>query len=381
MESKEEKETRPAGDEGKKQTGKPPVKTGKTSSKKSTNSQNSAVVAGVSHASGSKNKTGADGHQNKELDLVLKAIAKIDRKVDDNAKLIQKQGVQMDYLANPGDGDGNVNDEYYHDYHDGQEELDYEQDVENEGYENEEPPQKKRKADDSVSDMPPSAGGSRFTVALSKYKKSKETVEDSIKEDIAKLANESFSQSIDKDQLKALIDSVHRPENCTALTEVRVNELIWNLLSAQTRAFDEKLQIVQSCMAKTGVIMARMLHMIDSDERLSFIDKTLDAGAEGLTLLGQAYHLLCIRRREMMKPDVDWRYTHLCSANVAHTSFLFGDDVQEEIKKIGDTNKVANTVRGNRQYNTRGRARGRPLHRGMGYNPYTGCPRKKGTDF
>ena len=50
-----------------------------------------------------------------------------------------------------------------------------------------------------------------------------------------------------------------------------------------------------------------------------------------------------------------------------HTSWLFGDNLQEEVRKIGDANKVANTVRGDRQYSIRGRARGRFPTRGSGY--------------
>ena len=69
---------------------------------------------------------------------------------------------------------------------------------------------------------------------------------------------------------------------------------------------DDKLQIVQTGVAKAGVAMACMLHMVGSPLRLQFIDKTINTDIEGITCLGQAYHLLCLRRRELMKPDRDW---------------------------------------------------------------------------
>ncbi len=102
------------------------------------------------------------------------------------------------------------------------------------------------------------------------------------------------------------------------------------------KSFNEKLQLIQTSLVKAGVTLVNMIHMIDSPGRLSLIDKMIDTGNDSLILLGMAYHLLCLRCHEFMKPDVDWCYGHLCSTNIQHSSLLFGDNVEEEIKKIGD---------------------------------------------
>ena len=58
-----------------------------------------------------------------------------------------------------------------------------------------------------------------------------------------------------------------------------------------------------------------------------------------------AYHLLCLHRQDLHKPNVDWHYANFCSANIKHTALAYGDDVQGESKNISDDSKYSNTIR------------------------------------
>ncbi len=382
--------SRPDGDEKREKSGQAKLAAAEKQaphdkSKKNTKKVQNSTTTSVNEKTHASTSKGTDGHQrksipSKDLDIILNAISKVQRKVEENSSNIRKQQEAMDSWY-----EYDCNDEHEEEQFDPNiGDVNIENDGENEpstsasaagSSENDAPPPKKQKVGDDETSACPGTGNSkpdsRFAAALAKYKKSKEKTVEPVADDIAELANESFAQGVDKDKLKTLLDAIHRPENCKYLTEVRVNELIWNLLSQTTKSFDEKLQLIQTSLAKAGVTLVNMLHMIDSPGRLALIDKIIDTGNDGLILLGMAYHLLCLRRRELMRPDVDWRYGHLCSTNIQHSSLLFGDSVEEEIKKIGDTNKVSNTVKGYpyRQYTTRGRARGRFMrgfHRGRG---------------
>ena len=103
-------------------------------------------------------------------------------------------------------------------------------------------------------------------MVLEKYKKSQDKVGKSVNKEIAALANETFKKGVDKDHFKAMAEIVEGPENCPSLTKIRVNDLIWNLLSPPTRAFDEKMQVIQTGIAKARISMANVLDMIESQE-------------------------------------------------------------------------------------------------------------------
>lgn len=176
----------------------------------------------------------------------------------------------------------------------------------------------------------------KFKEALDKYKNCKEQkTAGKVNQGVADLANGLFKEGLDRDQFKDLVKSIDRPENCDSLTEVRVNELVWNLLQMPTRTFDEKLQSVQTAMAKTGINLVHIMEMIADPDKQKHEEDILTKGTQAVAMLGHAYHLLCLRRRELHKPDVDWRYANLCSANIEHTHLLYGNNVQEEIKRIG----------------------------------------------
>ena len=71
-----------------------------------------------------------------------------------------------------------------------------------------------------------------------------------------------------------------------------------------------------------------------------------------LCLLGHAFHNLCLRRRELQKPDVAWKYGNIFNADVENNQWLYGGKAQfeEMIKDIGTTNKVAREMKPNFKY-------------------------------
>ena len=50
---------------------------------------------------------------------------------------------------------------------------------------------------------------------------------------------------------------------------------------------------------------------------------------------------LCLRRCELHKPDLAWKYGYLFLANIANNQFLYGDSVEKQIKDIGNVNQVS----------------------------------------
>ena len=223
---------------------------------------------------------------------------------------------------------------------------------------------------DAGSAQPSDSASNIFKDSREKITKGTESVSEDIDKDLADLVNTAFNKGLSYEQVKEIAEKISRPDNCSKVhASVRVNALIWGLLKPQTRSFDEKMQRLQSFIAKAGCALAQVVHMINNPVTRVNVDDILKKGVDGLCLLGHAYHVLCLRRRELFKPDVDWRFANICSStDIEHTSLLFGDNISESIKKVGDDNKATNMLRGPKpKFN-----RGRQTNRGRSYGRQRG---------
>ena len=82
-----------------------------------------------------------------------------------------------------------------------------------------------------------------------------------------------------------------------------------------------------------------------------------------------------MRRREMLRAEMNPSHVHLCAPSVSYTTELFGDDVTKKISEITSQNRVTNNAmrgsnRGRARASRRGRFRGRfrGYGHGRGYN-------------
>ena len=63
-----------------------------------------------------------------------------------------------------------------------------------------------------------------------------------------------------------------------------------------------------------------------------------------------------MQRKQLMKPDIGKDYASLCSPHVPFTDLLFGDDLQKQLKDIGDVNKIGAKVQSHPHRNPSGYA-------------------------
>ena len=71
-------------------------------------------------------------------------------------------------------------------------------------------------------------------------------------------------------------------------------------------------------------------------------------GLGALSLLTHVNYELNMQRKQLMKPDIGKDYAALCSPHVPFTDLLFGDDLQKQLKDIGDVNKIGAKVQNHR---------------------------------
>jgi hypothetical protein len=152
---------------------------------------------------------------------------------------------------------------------------------------------------------------------------------------------------------KAYNDMMERydiPSNIPFLCVPSVNASLWDSLKPRTRSVDAKVQKVQDSLVK-GIIAFTKDLVAPSD---SFKD--------ALTCLAHANFELNMLRRELIKPDLNARFVHLCKPAVKTTSHLFGDELSKHIKELNEVHKATESI-------TRGRGRRfQPYSRGRGFN-------------
>lgn len=107
------------------------------------------------------------------------------------------------------------------------------------------------------------------------------------------------------DKLQEKMNRMTRPQNCEALTKVKVNQLILDNLSANIRSQDLRMQKVQTSLIKgiTGIVLAtkKILSCIDSIPE----GRDLIQGfSHGIAMLANANKEINMRRKELIKPDL-----------------------------------------------------------------------------
>ena len=59
-----------------------------------------------------------------------------------------------------------------------------------------------------------------------------------------------------------------------------------------------------------------------------------------IALLSNTHHKLNMKRRELIKPELNPPYTRLCKDEIKPSAKLFGDDLSKHLKDIAELKKV-----------------------------------------
>ena len=178
-----------------------------------------------------------------------------------------------------------------------------------------------------------------FNIFVKKFKKS-DIVDKDINQKLADMINSTFREGMTDESYNDILKNIHRPENCYALKETRVNAGVWSVLKPQTQTEDSKIRGIQNSVVKASVNIAKLIDKAAP----TFDEETLEWGSNALALLGQANKWLNIRRREAHKKDMDPKLHYLCSTSIPYTDLLYGDSMIKDIKDIQEMNKISRNV-------------------------------------
>ena len=234
-------------------------------------------------------------------------------------------------------------------------------------------------------------GYDRFS-GLSKRFKSVEICGENIDETLAGHVTDLFRKGMDEAQYEQMVkdENIPRPENCEGLQLVRMNRIIWDIMSRQAQTADAKLQKCAMSVIKASVILAKAVDkLVKSEKSLKDSDKSapgtvdfdsvIESFNDAIALLGHANYQNSMVRLDLVKPELKKEFSFLCNHNIPYTGWLFGDDVSKTVKEIEDSSKMGHKVHQGGFNYRKGPMRGRGGFRGTyRYRPYGAFMRGRG---
>ncbi len=158
-----------------------------------------------------------------------------------------------------------------------------------------------------------------------------------IKDKLATLTDKILMTKLSDDKLSEKQKGYSRPQNCTKLIKTKVNPEIWALLKPSTRTRDLNFLKVQKLLFSALVPLLQLTEKLLAKQG---VKEEVKLATDTITLMANANIELNLRRRELMRPDLNTQYQRLCAPSVPITQLLFGDDLSKTVHDIKTTNKV-----------------------------------------
>ena len=166
--------------------------------------------------------------------------------------------------------------------------------------------------------------------------------ETNVHQDLASGVQKVLTDGMSKDTLSALLDQYHAPANCSLLSILQCNPEIFKNTSQSAKVRDSALQNVQKALIKglTAILLAF--------KDLSAILQPAQSGAmkqiaDGVALLAHSSHVLDLFRRYAFKGELK-EYSSLCGGAHPVVGALFGPNVQDRVKELNYTLRMARST-------------------------------------
>ena len=153
---------------------------------------------------------------------------------------------------------------------------------------------------------------------------------------LADIVKSLLTEKVAKDKLTEVQNKYCRPENCTNLVAPKINKQIWQQLRQDTRNNDSAIQKAQSLLLSGLYAVLQMCNSSSGDQR--------NVLTHTAVLLLSANRELNLKRRDLIRPDLNKQYASLCNPSTAVSTFLFGDDLNKEVEELTKSHKLSSKV-------------------------------------
>lgn len=164
---------------------------------------------------------------------------------------------------------------------------------------------------------------------------------------IAERFQKCVTRPLSKQTSEKLKEKMKTPENCKLLAAPKVNGEIWNVLPNNIRNGDFKLQQMQIAMSQGLITLAKIADCVKSNNENGLIpshvaEEILQLSVDGGNLIGMGFQEINSKRRQEIRPALNQEYSGICSQRFPVTEYLFGDDLNDNLRS---SKAAANVVR------------------------------------
>ncbi|GFO20149.1 hypothetical protein PoB_004665400 [Plakobranchus ocellatus] len=163
-----------------------------------------------------------------------------------------------------------------------------------------------------------------------------------IDENIATGIDKVLTDGLSKEMHKQVASKYTPPSNCKRLNVVDCNPEVFKNASSRARYRDTSLQGVQKSLLKGLTAVALVFDELAKTLRE---DEVVEQLSDGVALLANVSHRLDVFRRQAFQGEFKEEYNSLCQASYPVTGSLFGPSIQEKIKEVQGSLKVARSTR------------------------------------
>ena len=183
-----------------------------------------------------------------------------------------------------------------------------------------------------------------------------------INSSLASMVDKLLSFKLENSALKEKEDKYPRPENVRFATPAKVNKPVWECLDTKTKQLDFKFQHLHNHATKAALpIAVAMEKLYDSQGNPESLDirEIITTLADSLNFLGSVNIQTHSIRKECIRKDLPSQMQPMCNEEEEISpAFLFGDDLEDKIKKVSVFNRVKKSFHDSGR-GKRGRSRGR----------------------
>ena len=179
--------------------------------------------------------------------------------------------------------------------------------------------------------------------SLTQALKSKTKKSSPIDAKIASLVDDILTGDLSDDMAREKGEKYPPPENCKHLQAITINEEIWDVMSRKNKSIDLAFQKVQEPLVEGLSALAILSDHLVKDVQSSKTTNTrevLNQVMDAIAILGNANWTLNMKRREIIKPELNPPYTRLCKEEIKPSQKLFGDDLSKHLKEMTDAKRA-----------------------------------------
>ncbi len=166
---------------------------------------------------------------------------------------------------------------------------------------------------------------------------------------LATIVNNILTSRMTDEKVKEKMEKFIRPVNCNKLEVSRVNVEIWDRLSVQARARDQRAQrvqksVIQAMVAVTSAVSDLVRDAKTGETASAKMADTITKLVDALALMNHAMQDSNQHRRDDLKGEINQAYKGLSKGAPGPSTLLYGDDLTSRIKDMNESNRVASKI-------------------------------------